>query len=144
MRQLKKSFSFVFLLASTQVFSQKVQQVTANVVSANEVHIFYELSETKHKELYDISVYASNDNFSKKLTHLSGNVGKNTSPGSSQKIIWNPQKNLSDFDGDIVFEVRAKAQTKKKIRTRYVLIPLAVIGVGISTIVLLNQVEIDD
>jgi hypothetical protein len=128
----KKVFALLFFLTSMVAFSQKVQQVRANAVSAKEVHIYYDLAETKSGELYDVSVYASTDNFSQKLRNVSGNVGKNISAGS-QKIVWNAQKSLPEYENDVSFEVRATPQTKKKFKAGYILIPMAVVGLGLGT-----------
>lgn len=86
--------------------AQQVSNINAEM-DGNEVKITYDLLSNDPSGLFEIELYASHNNFISPLEKVSGDVGKNIKPGDEKIIIWRPYEELTDFSGEIIFEVRA-------------------------------------
>lgn len=97
-------FFFCFLPVSSQTISK-----IRTVQSGNNIIIHYSLSGVKFNQVLNVSVYLSKDGgrtFQGPLSAVSGDVGKNVTPGNKE-ITWDVFREVTDLEGDIVFDVRA-------------------------------------
>lgn len=98
-------YFFWFLSVSSQTISN-----IRTVQSGNNIIIYYSLSGVKFNQVLNVSVYLSKDGgrtFQGPLSAVNGDVGKNITPGN-KKITWDVFRDVTDLEGDIVFDVRAE------------------------------------
>lgn len=95
------------LLSSHWVFSQNLQFNRVEIAD-NKVIVHYDLNDEKTERTYLVNLFSSQDNFTKELTKVSGDVGTEVKPGVDKKIVWDLTKELGNFKGDLVFEVRGR------------------------------------
>jgi len=69
--------------------------------------IFFKLEDANPNHLYQVSLYASKDNFASPLTKVIGDVGTEVKPGDNKKIEWDMVKELGSYNGDLELEIRA-------------------------------------
>lgn len=94
------------IIMSNLAVCQQVTNIRADM-QGDVVNIHYDLLGNTSSEQYRIELYASHNNYSQPLQQTSGDVGENITPGSDKLISWRPTDELQDFQGDIIFEVRA-------------------------------------
>ena len=106
-------FTFIpllfFFFCFSSIYSQTISKIRT-VQSGNNIIINYSISGARFNQSFNISVYVSRDGgrtFQGPLTAVSGDVGKNVTPGN-KKIAWEVFKEIADLEGDIVFDVRAE------------------------------------
>ena len=100
------------LLSSHWVFSQNLQFNRVEIAD-NKVIVHYDLNDEKTERMYLVNLFSSQDNFTKELTKVSGDVGTEVKPGVDKKIVWDLTKELGNFKGDLVFEVRGLPRSKE-------------------------------
>ncbi len=96
----------LFFICLQTAFAQRVTNVRAQA-KGNIVTISYDLLGTLSGQLYTVSVYSSHNGMSAPLSQVKGEIGPDIKPGTNKLIEWGAKKELSDFEGDITFEVRA-------------------------------------
>lgn len=95
------------LLSSGVVLSQSIQ-FTRVEVADNKVVVHYNLVDEKVDRAYLVNLFSSQDNFTKELTKVSGDVGTEVKAGNDRKIVWDITKELGSFKGNLTFEVRGR------------------------------------
>ncbi|NQU82095.1 MAG: hypothetical protein HQ543_11295 [Bacteroidetes bacterium] len=102
-------FFFFSFFCFSPVYSQTISNIRT-VQSGNNIIIYYSLSGAKFNQVLNVSVYLSKDGgqtFQGPLSAVSGDVGKNATMGN-KKITWDVFREVTDMDGNIVFDVRAE------------------------------------
>lgn len=106
-------FTFIpllfFFFCFSPVYSQTISKIRT-VQAGNNIIINYSISGARFNQAFNVSVYVSKDGgrtFQGPLSAVSGDVGKNVTPGN-KKITWEVFREVSDLEGDIVFDVRAE------------------------------------
>ena len=90
---------FPLFIAISTFFShgthaQQITDVTQQVVG-DKIIIKYNLLEAKDEQAFDVSLYSSQDNFSKALHTVSGNgIGENVSAGGDRSVIWDALRDV--------------------------------------------------
>lgn len=96
---------------SNRAFAQKIQNVRAEQ-QGKKINIYYNITEAKTQQTFDVKVYCSKDGGStwgNPLYYVTGDVGKGVSGGYNKKIVWDVLKEVERLRGDdIKFQVRAK------------------------------------
>jgi hypothetical protein len=88
--------------------AQKLSNVRAVVDSTNAtVNILYDLEGSMDGQLFRVELYASLDKFSESLFWVTGQVGDSITPGVDKQIVWNAQKELLNFKGEVFFKAKA-------------------------------------
>jgi hypothetical protein len=98
-----------FLAASTlTAHSQDLTDLRA-LQRGDSVEVTYRLQGETGKA-YSVALFSSHDNFVSPLRLVAGDTGeKRILPGTGKTIIWRARQELTNFDGDIAFEIRAVA-----------------------------------
>lgn len=110
------------LILSNLLKAQKVSDIYF-YSNDREIYISYDLLGAKFNQTFNVSVYVSTDAgkaFYGPLEKVQGDVGLNVTPGKNRKIYWEVFEEMPDFDGEIVFEVRAVVNEEKIKRQYYV------------------------
>ena len=102
--------SILLGLVAMTTLAQSIQNVKATPQDGK-VIVLYDLIGGKPEQKYTIDLFASHNNFSAPLTEVSGDVGKNITPGTGKKIIWDAALELTTYKGDITFKVKGEAIT---------------------------------
>lgn len=100
-------FHYFYLLFpfSKAAVSQSVKNIEA-VVLDDIIVVTYDLNGDE-ADLFNVNLYSSKDNFKTPLTLVTGDVGQNINPGKKKRIEWLAKNELGDFEGSLIFEVRA-------------------------------------
>lgn len=105
--------------AFPQLYSQQVTWVLKDSL----IEITYNLPGTKPDQTFNVSVYVSRDGgttYSENpLSLVTGDVGKGVKAGTNKKILWNVFKEMPDFGGIIVFDVRPEVKAPKRFYLGY-------------------------
>ena len=107
---MKKNMKLTFILlviGTVQAWAQKIE-VDFVEVTDNKVVVHYDLQDEKTERTYLVNLFSSQDNFTKELTKVSGDVGTEVKSGRDRKITFDITKELGNFKGDISFEVRGR------------------------------------
>jgi len=102
------------ILSISSLKSQEVKNVTFEVIE-DLIQIEYDLSASKYNQVFDVSLYVSFDGgttFQGPMKAVSGDVGSEIKAGSN-KITWEPFKDVRSLEGDIVFSIKAEVINKK-------------------------------
>ncbi|MBN1182902.1 MAG: hypothetical protein JXB49_11485 [Bacteroidales bacterium] len=115
---MKKIFTILALLiiGSTVVFSQKINNVEFSQ-TGDKLLVTYSLSGLKSDQLANVTLYVSTDGgktFKGPLSYVSGDVGENVKGGNKKSIEWEALKEIPDFGGNVVFDVRATITGKEE------------------------------
>jgi hypothetical protein len=105
-----KFLAFTGILSLIVSLHASCQQITAvsPLVVGEKIIIKYNLLDAKDDQAFDVALYASVDNYSKALQHVSGNgIGDDVAAGSDRTIIWDVLHDVKSLDGEVTFEVRA-------------------------------------
>lgn len=95
------------LLVGRAANSQTIQFNYVEVAD-NKVVVHYELQDEKADRTYLVNLFSSQDNFTKELTKVSGDVGTEVKAGRDRKITWDVTKELGNFKGNLTFEIRGR------------------------------------
>lgn len=101
-------FMFAFGLMCFGIKAQTIQHVKA-VFLDGKVTVTYDLIGGKSNQKFALDLYGSHNNFSKPLAKVSGDVGKNITPGVGKKIIWEAAQEFSTYRNDITFKIKGEA-----------------------------------
>jgi len=105
----------IFITLSNVIYAQNISNIDFKQ-SGQQIIINYRLSFLSYDEQAEISVYVSMDGgktFIGPLKEVKGDVGKNIRNGK-KTIIWEAFKEIASFQGDIVFDVKAKINKIKQ------------------------------
>lgn len=104
-----RAFAVLFLLCLCRpAGAQKLSNVRARVDSATStVNILYDLEGSMDGQLFRVDLYGSHDKFSVPLFWVTGQVGDSITPGIDKQIVWNAQKDLLTFKGEVFFKAKA-------------------------------------
>jgi hypothetical protein len=109
---MKVSLVILFLSLFHCVYSQEVKNVQVTQTDGNVV-VKYDLADSSRHYLVSL-LYSDNngETFSEPLEHVEGDV-KRVIGGANKKIIWNGEKELGYFSGEMIFRVSAKVAAKQ-------------------------------
>lgn len=105
---LISTLSLIFFIS--MAYAQEVSNVQAQFNSGKAM-VTYDLDETV--PAYFVELLYSDDEgmtFSEPLKRVSGDIN-NVNSGSGKRILWDAEKELGYFSGDIVFRVKASVRT---------------------------------
>lgn len=88
-------------------FSQKLENLKA-VVQGEKIIVSYDISQGYDGDKFDISLYASHNNFTSPLQRVNGDVGRGLTPGKEKKIEVDAKNEIGNYKGELSFEVRAE------------------------------------
>jgi hypothetical protein len=94
-------------------------QVVRNVNFAQKdmkIEVSYDLTGGKYYQYFSVALYVSTDGgkfYHGPLSQVSGDIGPEIAKGSNKKITWDVIKEMPDFGGDVIFDVRATVMEKK-------------------------------
>jgi hypothetical protein len=104
MHYLYISLLLVLLVVPSR--AQRITNVQAQLVG-DYVSIQYDLAGEIPGQVFEVSLYSSQNEFSQPLKQVRGAVGPDITPGREKAIEWGAQKELTRFTGEVTFEVRA-------------------------------------
>ena len=110
-----------FTLIGIGVFSQTISNVKF-IQKGKFLEISYQLSNLKFNQNANIDLYVSTNGgltFIGALKEVTGDVGEDIKTGN-KNILWEVFKEIPNFSGNIVFDVRAKLQSKEIKKQLYV------------------------
>ena len=116
-----KLIILLFTLWGTSIYSQTINSVQF-IQKGKFLEISYQLSDLKFNQNAKIDLYVSTNGgltFIGPLKEVTGDIGKSID-GGNNKILWEVFKEIPDFSGNIVFDVRAESQLKKIKKQLYV------------------------
>lgn len=104
---MRKILILAFVFAAPAAYAQKafIKKVE---LAGEKIIVYYDLEDGNPNNLYQITLYSSNNNFSSPLSKVSGDVGNDVKPGSGKKIIWNTLEDLGAYKGKLAIELRGK------------------------------------
>ncbi len=97
---------FIIALLPLTCWSQSINNVRATFQDGK-ITITYDITGGNEKQVYNVSVYSSHDNFSIPLLSVDGDVGPNKQPGVSKSIVWDAKLDLGEYKGPLTFRVSA-------------------------------------
>lgn len=104
---IKRCLVLLFVLASGPLLAQQfdIQNVYAN---NGKVYVDFTIREQYPNERYRIQLYSSHDNYTQPLQYVSGAIeaGELTSTTENLQLIWDAQKELKNFQGNVQLEIR--------------------------------------
>jgi len=93
-------------LVSHHSFSQSLNKVRS-IINGDKVEIRYDLLEAPSPEAtYEVLIFSNVNQLTTPLQRVTGDVGKEITPGLDKLIIWDPRSELTRFIGEVYFEVR--------------------------------------
>ena len=95
------------ILLPLLTFSQKLENLKA-VVQGEKIIVSYDISQGYDGDKFDISLYASHNNFTSPLQRVNGDVGRGLTPGKEKKIEVDAKNEIGNYKGELSFEVRAE------------------------------------
>ncbi len=105
-RQFQFFFVLIVFLSCSFSYAQSIQNVKASPLQNGIVTVTYDIVGEKANQKFIIELYGSNNNFTKPLIQVAGDVGKDITGGSGKRIIWSASDELSDYKGEISFRVK--------------------------------------
>ena len=104
-----KPVLFMLLMCFVQHIS-RAQKIDLDwiEIADNKVVVHYNLQDDNNSHEYLVNLFSSQDNFTKELTKVSGDIGTEVKPGMGKKAVWDITKELGTFKGNLTFEVRAR------------------------------------
>ena len=106
---MKQLYLLVTLVACCAL-SAKAQEVTNIVPSQMEdgrVKISYTLKGAYPDQMFSVKLYSSFNGFAKALEHVTGDANKDNITPGNKEIIWDAAKEITAFEGELVFRVIA-------------------------------------
>ena len=107
-KKLGKALLLIALITPGFLNAQQVVNIQASQLSDTVVRVTYDLQTELPGQLFDIQLFISANDFALPLIYVEGDVGPDIPGGRNRFIDWNVARELIAFDGDLVFEVRAK------------------------------------
>lgn len=104
---MRSSLVVVFLLFSWAASAQKAS-IKKVELAGEKIIVHYDLEDSNPANEYQISLYASQSNFTTALTKVRGDVGNEVKPGSDKKIEWSIIEELGPFKGKLSLEIRGR------------------------------------
>ncbi len=103
---LRLSLIIVFLFAAANLIrGQELDSITMTMEDGK-VIVRYDFLEGEEGEDYELYLYSSHDNFTKPLQYTTGDVGKMIKPGRGKVIVWDAQKELGTFKGELSLKIK--------------------------------------
>ncbi len=96
---------FLLLAAATLANGQELDSVTMSFENGKVV-VRYDFLDGDEGVDYELYLYSSHDNFNKPLQYTTGDVGKKIKPGRGKVIIWDAQKELGTFKGELSLKIK--------------------------------------
>ncbi len=96
----------IFACAFLGLNAQKVENVRA-AANGEQIIITYDLTGTKPDQRFKVNLFSSHNSFAAPVQQVTGDVGENISAGKDKRIAWNARNEITDFKGNLSFEVRA-------------------------------------
>ena len=96
---------FVSLFVFTLSKGQELDSISMSLENGKVV-VRYDFLEGDEGVDYELYLYSSHDNYTKPLQYTTGDVGKNIKPGKGKVIIWDAQKELGNFKGDLNLKIK--------------------------------------
>jgi hypothetical protein len=122
-----KKILLLHALIGIELFYLPAQDITIDwdwINNNTQIEITYDLPESRLGKDFNVTVYVSLNggiNFlDNPLSLVSGDVGTGIKAGPKKKIVWDVFKEIPDFRGTIVFNVKAKAISDKTQQRFYV------------------------
>ncbi len=103
-----KALLILVLVTPGLLNAQQVTNIQASQLSDTVVRVTYDLQAELPGQLFEVQLFSSANDFILPLIYVEGDVGPDVPGGSNRFIDWNVARELIAFDGDLVFEVRAK------------------------------------
>lgn len=104
---MRQSLFLALVLAATAVHAQRAS-IKKIEIAGEKIIVHYDLEDSNPANEYQISLYASQSNFTTALTKVKGDVGNEVKAGSNKKIEWNIREELGPFKGKLSLEVRGR------------------------------------
>lgn len=104
---MRKTFTVIFVLAVSLCEAQQAS-IKKVELAGEKIIVHYDLEDSNPANEYQISLYASQSNFTTALTKVSGDVGNEIKAGPNKKIEWNIREELGPFKGKLSLEIRGK------------------------------------
>jgi len=96
--------SLVLIFCSSG-YSQEIDSITM-ALDNGKVTVGYDFTQGTKDVPYEFYLYCSHDNFTKPLQYAIGDIGKNIYTGRQKTIIWDAQRELGNFKGDIILKIK--------------------------------------
>ena len=107
----KRWFASCLIFASHIANGQQIENIQVDL-QEDSIIINYVLDgQAGDQEEYQVEVYSSHNDFSEPLKLVSGDVGRNISPGLNKQIIWQAREEIDDFQGKLSFRLRGLKTT---------------------------------
>ncbi len=94
--------SISFGLAAQNVSIRKVELAGEKIV------VYYDLDDSNSSNEYQLSLYASKDNYAAPLTKVKGDIGSEVKPGIGKKVEWSVLEEYGAYKGRMALELRGK------------------------------------
>ncbi|MCG8696583.1 MAG: hypothetical protein MI922_00905, partial [Bacteroidales bacterium] len=116
----KSAIVLIVLFCSFSAWAQKISAVRFEQVERN-IEIKYDILNTRYFHQFTIEIFVSTNggkSYYGPLREVTGDVGSAVTGGKNRLVIWEVLKEIPDFGGEVVFDVRAKQMEYSK-DTRY-------------------------
>jgi hypothetical protein len=104
---MSKKLIVVFMLAGTIAYAQRAS-IKKVELAGQKIIVYYDLEDSNPANEYQISLYASQSNFSTALSKVRGDVGNEVKAGANKKIEWNILEELGPYKGNLALEIRGR------------------------------------
>ncbi|HEU5145754.1 MAG TPA: hypothetical protein VFT90_03530 [Chryseosolibacter sp.] len=104
---MRSTLLVVFLLLAAAASAQKAS-IKKVELAGDKIIVHYDLEDSNPGHEYQVSLYASQSNFTTALTKVKGDVGNEIKPGADKKIEWNIIEELGPFKGKLSLEIRGR------------------------------------
>lgn len=104
---MKRILAFLLALLARMACGQAVE-IDYVEWNDNKLIIHYKLEDANATHQYLVNLFTSHDNFTTALTKVTGDVGTEVKPGLNKTITWDINRELPNFKGTLVFEVRGR------------------------------------
>ncbi len=104
---MKQILLLFFCLAAFSVTAQSVA-IKKIEVAGDDIVVHYDLDDSNPNNEYQLSLFASRDNFASALTKVTGDIGSEVKPGTDKKVRWNAREELGNYKGRLSLEIRGK------------------------------------
>ena len=101
-------FALGIFMHAPELLGQSLRNIKAEA-RGDKVIITYDLDASDAGQKFYVRLYSSHNNYTDPLQHVSGDEGEGVLPGKNKRIEWDAKKEVTSFDGNVTFEVRAKA-----------------------------------
>jgi hypothetical protein len=107
--RLQSIYLFFLFTSITLVHAQRIENVRASTVD-DKIIVTYDINGASEGQKFKSQLFSSHNNFSSPLIHVAGDVGLGNEllAGNTKRIEWNVKSEITDYTGDVTFEVRAE------------------------------------